>query len=261
MKIFINTDTYKKRAVKTEEELTQYCRKLDIEIAEDIEESDIVFSIGGDGTFLKTARLSSKPIIGINTGTVGFLTEINPDDLKSALDDIINQNYHIENRMMLEGEIHKADGEIINIPQSLNEIAVSKNMLGVVRFDVFVNGKFITSHTADGIIVCTPTGSTAYNFSCGGPVAEPTAEIITVTPIAPHSIINRSMILSENSVIEIKITELRDNTHSFVLYDGIPVEVVSGDSVKIFKSQRKTEIIKMDDSSFIKTISKKISSQ
>ena len=261
MKIFINTDSYKKRAIKTEKELTQYCKEFDIEIVDDIEESDMVFSIGGDGTFLKTARLSSKPIIGINAGTLGFLTEINPEDLKPALKDIVNHNYHIENRMMLEGEIQKANGEIIKIPKSLNEIAVSKNILGVVRFDVIVNDKFITSYTADGIIICTPTGSTAYNVSCGGPVVDPTAEIITVTPLAPHSIINRSIILSENSIIEIKITEVRDNTHSYVLYDGIPVEVKSGDSVKIYKSQRKTEIIKIDDSSFIKTINQKISLQ
>ena len=259
MNIFINADGYKEIALKTEYELIGYSDELDIDVVDDIDKADIIFSIGGDGTFLKTARLSDLPIFGINTGTLGYLTEINPCDLKSALKDILDGNYYIEERMMLEGEVIKSDGEIIKIPESLNEIAISKNISGVVRFDAIVNEKLINSYTADGILVCTPTGSTAYNLSCGGPIVDPTAEIITLTPIAPHTIINRSIILSDDSTVEIKITELRENTSSYVLYDGIAIEVFSGDAIKIKKSDKVTKIIKLEDRSFIDTIRENIS--
>ncbi|MBP3792047.1 MAG: NAD(+)/NADH kinase [Methanobrevibacter sp.] len=260
MKIFINSDDFKQIAKKTKEKLIDLAKSHDIEITDDIKDCDIIFSIGGDGTLLKTSRLADeKPIIGINTGTLGYLTEINPENIENALDDIVNGNYTTEERMMLEGEIIKPSGEAIEIPESLNEIAISKNTFGVVRFDAIVNGKIINSYTADGILVCTPTGSTAYNLSCGGPIVDPTAEIITLTPIAPHTVINRSIILSDESIVDIKITELRDETTSFVLYDGLPVEIFSGDTLRIRKSKKVTKIIKLEDRSFIDTIRENIS--
>ena len=258
MKIYINTDTYKKIAADTKERLCDISSDLDIEIENDIDKADIVFSIGGDGTFLKTARLTTKPVIGVNTGTLGYLTEVNPDNLKSSLENILNGNYHVEDRMMLEGEIIRKNGEVVDIPESLNEIAISKNIKGVVRFDAIIDGKLINSYKADGILICTPTGSTAYNLSCGGPIADPTAEILTLTPIAPHTVINHSIVLSNDSVVEIKITELRQNTTSYVLYDGIPIEVYSEDIIRIKKSDKTTKIIKLKDRSFIDTIRENI---
>lgn len=255
MKIFINIDKHNPNALKTKKDLIIIAEELKIKITEDIESCDIIFSIGGDGTFLKTARLSNqKPIIGINTGTLGYLTEVNPNQLKKALTSLLDNKFHIEDRMMLEGEIIKTSGEVIKIPESLNEIAISKNIFGVVRFDAIINKKLINSYTADGILVCTPTGSTAYNLSCGGPLVDPTAEIITLTPIAPHSIINRSIILSDNSIVEIRISELRENTSSYVLFDGISIQVYSGDVISIKKSDKITKIIKLEDRSFIDTI-------
>jgi NAD+ kinase len=259
MKIFANADSHNERAIKTKDELIKCLDDYSITNVDDITEADIIFSIGGDGTFLKTARMSSgKPIIGINTGTLGYLTEIRPDDLKKALRDIEKGNYNIENRMMLEGEIIKADGETVSIPESLNEISISKNMIGVVRFDVIVNGKLINSYTADGILICTPTGSTAYNLSCGGPIVDPTAKILTLTPIAAHSLLNRSIVFSDKSIIEIKITELRNNTQAFVLSDGSPLEITTKDTVRIRKSDQITKIVKLNWQSFIDTIHEKI---
>ena len=258
MKIYINADTFKQIAMDTKEELINCCHDADIDVVDDIDESDIVFSIGGDGTFLKTAGLTDKPIIGVNTGTMGYLTEINPDNLATAVNNILNENYHVEERMMIEGEIIKSNGETIKIPESLNEIAISKNIKGVVRFDAIINGKLINSYTADGIMLCTPTGSTAYNLSCGGPIVDPTAEILTLTPIAPHTVINHSIVLSNDSIVEIKITELRQGTTSYALYDGNPIEVVSGDIIKIKKSDKTTKIVKFEDRSFIDTIRENI---
>jgi NAD+ kinase len=259
MKIFINADSFKDIALKTKDDLIRYCKELDIEIAKDISEADILFSIGGDGTFLNTAKMTDRPIIGINTGTLGYLTEVKPDDLQKALKSILSDNYTVENRMMVEGKIIKSDGNEINIPESLNEIAISKNVNGVVRFDAIVNGKLITSYIADGILVCTPTGSTAYNLSCGGPIVDPTAEILTITPIAPHTVLNKSIVLSKNSIIKIKITELRDNTSAYVLNDGIPNKLESGDIVEIKKSDKITKIIKLEDRSFIDTVRENLS--
>lgn len=259
MKIFINADSFKEIALKTKDDLIRYCEELDIEIASDISEADILFSIGGDGTFLNTAKMTDRPIIGINTGTLGYLTEVNPDDLQKALKSILSDNYTVENRMMVEGKIIKSDGDEVTIPESLNEIAISKNVNGVVRFDAIVNGKLITSYIADGILVCTPTGSTAYNLSCGGPIVDPTAEILTITPIAPHTVLNKSIVLSKNSIIKIKITELRDNTSAYVLNDGIPNKLESGDIVEIKKSDKITKIIKLEDRSFIDTVRENLS--
>lgn len=260
MKIFINNDPNNEKAIKTKEKLIKISKKFNIEIENDINSADIIFSIGGDGTFLKTARLShQKPVIGINTGTLGYLTESNPNNLENTLKALLKGNYHIEKRMMLEGEIIKTSGQTIKIPESLNEIAISKNIFGVVRFDAIINEKLINSYTADGLLVCTPTGSTAYNLSCGGPLVDPTAEIITLTPIAPHTVINRSIILSDESIVEIKLTELRENTTSYVLYDGIAIEIFSGDIIRIKKSDKITKIIKLEDNSFIDTIRETIS--
>ena len=259
MKVFINTDTFKEMALEVRADLIKTCNELKIEITDNIDDADIICSIGGDGTFLESAKISDeKKILGINCGTLGFLTEINPEDMKKALEEILNGNYYIDQRMMLEGEIIKTNGETVKIPPALNEISLSKNTFGVVRFDAIVDEKLINSYTADGIIVSTPTGSTAYNLSCGGPIVDPTAEIITLTPIAPHTILNRSIVFSDTSVIEIKITELRNETKSFVLYDGKPIEVETGDIVKIHKSEHVTKIIKLNWQSFVDKIRENI---
>lgn len=259
MKIFINCDNENPNSLKTKEDLINISQELKIEITNEISECDLIISIGGDGTFLKSARLScEKPLIGIHTGTLGFLTEINAKTIKESLIEILNENYHIEERMMLEGEIIRKDGKTKRIPEALNEIGISKNAFGVVRFDVLVNEKLINSYTADGILVCTPTGSTAYNLSCGGPIVDPTARILILTPIAPHTVINRSIVLSDDSAVEIKITELRQNTTSFVLYDGHPIQVFNGDTVKIRKSDKITKIVKLENRSFIDTIRENI---
>lgn len=259
MKLIIYHDAYRKEASITKEKLIEISEDLKIKITDDIDDADMVISIGGDGTFLESARRSlGKPILGINTGTLGFLTEVSPENIEKALKKITDGNYLIEERMMLEGEIIKETGEAIIIPESLNEIALSKNVMGIVRFDAVVNGKLINSYTADGILICTPTGSTAYNLSCGGPIVDPTAQIMTLTPIAPHTILNRSVILSDDSIVEIKITELKENVNSYVLYDGKSIEAFGGDTVRIRKSDKIAKIIKLEERSFIDNIRENI---
>lgn len=259
MQIFINHDKNKKIAVKTRDELSSACNKYGINITDNPESADMICSIGGDGTFLESSRLSkSTPIIGINCGTLGYLTDINPEDISKVLRDIIDEKYIVEERMMLEGEIIRKNGQKTSIPPALNDIAISKNTFGVVRFDTIIDDKLINSYTADGIILCTPTGSTAYNLSCGGPISDPTAHIITLTPIAPHTLLNRSIILKDNSTIEIRIKELHNQTTCYVLYDGKPIEVSAGDTIQINKSKQITKIIKLNWQNFIENIRNKI---
>ncbi len=258
MKIYINADKFKESATQTKAELLEICKKENVEITSNPDESDFICSIGGDGTFLKSSHISNNiPVLGINCGTVGYLTDISPKDLKDTIKDLKNNNYYIEERMMIEGEIITKDSTI-PINTSLNEIALSKNVFGVVKFDTIVDGKLINTYTADGILICTPTGSTAYNLSCGGPIVDPTAEIITLTPIAPHTVINRSIVLSDKSVVEVKITELRENTTAYVLFDGKSIELNSEDIIRIRKSDKITRIVKLNYQSFIDTIREKI---
>lgn len=258
MQIFIQTDKNKKLAIKTEKEVKRACQQLQLKVTEKPEDADIICSIGGDGTFLHSSRLAEgKPIIGINCGTLGYLTDVNPEEIHKALKDIKEDKYYIEERMMIEGEIIRENKEKIKIPPSLNEIYLTKNTFGVVRFDTIIDEKLINSYTADGIIISTPTGSTAYNLSCGGPIVDPTAHIITLTPIAPHTILKRSIVLSDNSIIEIKLTEIRNN-NAYVLYDGKPLQVTVGDTIRIHKSDYNTKIIKLNWQSFIETIRKTI---
>lgn len=259
MQIYINIDKSKEIAIKTKNELIDSCAKLSIDITDYPQEADIIFSIGGDGTFLASAHLSEGcSIIGINCGTLGYLTEVNPEDIHQVLTDILENKYYIEERMMLEGEIIKENGDKISIPPALNDISISKKSLGIIRFDTVIDGKLINSYTADGIILCTPTGSTAYNLSCGGPIVDPTAHIITLTPIAPHTILKRSIVLSDKSSIEIIITEIRNNSSSYVLYDGKPIEVTTGDVIRIHKSEKVSRIIKLNWQSFVETVRKTI---
>ncbi|MDO5825911.1 MAG: NAD(+)/NADH kinase [Methanosphaera sp.] len=259
MKIFVNVDKYNKKAIETREKLISICQKHDIEICDNPNDARLICSIGGDGTFLKSSKLSpGKAMIGINCGTLGYLTDINPEDIDKAIRDLMNRKYFIEEHMMLDACIIKEDGQKIEIEPALNEIAISKNGFGVVRFDTIVDERLINSYTADGILICTPTGSTAYNLSCGGPIVDPTAEILTLTPIAAHSLLNRSIIFSDKSIIEIKITELRNNTRAYVLSDGIPLEIKTHDTVRIRKSKDVTRIVKLNWQSFIDNIHNKI---
>ena len=259
MKLFINIDESNRLAHKTREELIRKSESIGIEIVDDVNQADILCSIGGDGTFLKTSHLSqAKPIIGINCGTIGYLTDVKPTEIDMVLNDLLDETYYIEERMMLEGEIIKNDGSILEIPSALNDITISKNTFGIIRFDCFIDSKLINSYTSDGIIISTPTGSTAYNLSCGGPIVDPTASLIILTPIASHSILNRSIVLSSDSTIEIKITQIRNNSVSYVLYDGQALEVTVGDTIRIKKSQRNTKIIKLTWQSFIENIHQKI---
>ena len=186
---------------------------------------DCMIVLGGDGTVLQAARETKKilvPIIGVNLGTVGYMTEIELSGLEEALERLIRDDYKKERRMMLNGKVCCADGTVSE-GWALNDIVISRSgTLQIIEFNIYVNGQLLNHYKADGMIVTTPTGSTGYNLSAGGPLVEPKAKLITLTPICPHSLNQRSIILSPEDEIVIEIPGGREGKSQTVEanYDG-----------------------------------------
>lgn len=221
---------------------------------------DCAIVIGGDGSLIEVARALPEhdiPILGVNMGTLGYLTEVEVSHIEEAIEKIVAEDYTTENRMMLEGIFENGDSDI-----SLNDIIVSrKGALRVIHFDLFVNGELLNSYEADGVIISTPTGSTAYNLSAGGPIVEPTASMIVITPICSHALNTSSVVLSADDVIEIKIGEGRNGTTEEVIvaFDGADtVTLFTGDTVTIRKALAETKILKLSKVSFLEILRRKM---
>ena len=229
------------------------------------EDTQCILVLGGDGTLIKAAReLVSRniPLIGVNFGHLGYLVEIEISDIEHTLDLLMNDKYQLERRMMITADVSR-NGNVIHKGVALNDISVSRNgKLKVLNFKVYVNGQFINKYSADGIIVSTPTGSTAYNLSAGGPIVEPCADIIVLTPVCPHTLNSRSIVLSAESVIDIEILSDRTENEEFknVNYDGSDIcELMTNDVITIRKSDMYTNIAKISKLSFFETLQKKMS--
>lgn len=236
------------------------------DIPEDIpRDVDCMIVLGGDGTVLQAARETKKlhiPIIGVNLGTLGYMTEIEPANLEEALDRLIEGDYEQESRMMLNGKAHLADGSTQE-GWALNDIVISRSgSLQIIKFNIYVNGQFLNAYKADGMIVTTPTGSTGYNLSAGGPLVEPKAKLIVLTPICPHSLNQRSIILSPEDVVEIEIPAGREGRVQTVeaSFDGTYViPLCTGDRIRIVQSEKITEFIQLNQVSFLEVLHKKMS--
>lgn len=222
---------------------------------------DCAIVIGGDGTLLIAARLLVDldiPILGINLGTLGFLVEVPTSEIEQAVQRLKDGDYYLEERMLIRGELIKP-GVPDRTTFALNDIVLSKDSaLSIIRYNLFVNERSLYTYNADGIIVSTPTGSTGYSLSAGGPIVEPTAELILVTPICAHSLGARSIILAPEDKLEIEILEVRKNvrSHGAVVSDGITIgELYCGDRLIITRSPKKTKLIKLDRISFLETMS------
>ncbi len=226
--------------------------------------TDMLIALGGDGTVLQAARDVKKlniHIAGVNLGRVGYLTEIEKDNYKEALDRLIAGDYFVDSRMMLLGSMQYAGGGGFE-SWALNDIVLARRgSIRLINFDIYINGLFLNQYRADGIIVTTPTGSTGYNLSAGGPIVEPGAKILTLTPICPHTLNHRSIILSADDVIEIKIPKAREgvNQEVEVNFDGAGRKILNtGDSIRISRSEKITEFARLEKTSFLETLHKKL---
>ena len=247
------------------EEISLRRQTMESEIPPEVE---CVIVLGGDGTLLRAARNlvnRNLPFLGINLGHLGYLTEGDRNGLSGILERVIAEEYFLEERMMLRGRVKKRDGTVVSDDVALNDITINRNRsLRVIQFKLYVNGAFLYLYTADGIIISTPTGSTAYNLSCGGPVVEPTAKLFVVTPIAPHSLNNRSLILSSTDTIELELLgsekDLDSQVEYVTYYDGdTVVQMEPGDRLEIIQAPQVTNILKLSTMSFLETLRIKMS--
>ena len=224
------------------------------------EQMDCAVVIGGDGSLIEVARLLKDrdvPVLGINMGTLGYLTEVELSHIEEAMEQIVRGDYLEESRMMLTGIFEDGRQDV-----ALNDIVVSrKGELRVIHFKLYVNGELLNSYEADGVIISTPTGSTAYNLSAGGPIVEPTAAMIVITPICSHALNTRSVVLSAEDEIVIEIGRGRHGMTEevFVTFDGADkVNLVTGEKVTIQKSEATTKILKLSQVSFLETLRRKM---
>lgn len=228
------------------------------------EKTECILVLGGDGTLLRAARNMIDrdiPLIGINLGTLGYLAEVEIGAIEDALDKLLADDFTREERMMLEGRVNSKDKSEDNY--ALNDIVISRcGSLQILTFHIYVNGQFLNSFSADGMLVATPTGSTGYNMSAGGPVVEPAANLLLLTPICPHTLNTRSIVLSPEDEIRIEIPQGKDGRLQAVeaSFDGShKIRLVTGDSIVICKAAKTTGILKLNTESFLSVLHKKMS--
>ena len=228
------------------------------------EETQCILVIGGDGTILAAARMlvgSNIPLLGINLGTLGFLADVNLADLSKTLDLLLQDQYQVENRIMLTAEVYK-QGKKAATYIALNDFNINRfGASRVIGLKVGINGSVIDRYRADGVIVCTPTGSTGYNLSAGGPIINPTCKNFVITPICPHSLTARSIVLAKEDIVTVEVEQIRSNIkeEAIISFDGREgLSLFPGDQVKIYKSQEVTPFIKATEVSFVQILKEKL---
>jgi NAD+ kinase len=219
---------------------------------------DFAISVGGDGTFLTTASMVGHlniPILGINCGHLGYLAEVQTGDVDYVLDQLINNQYTIEKRCMLEVSSSKG-GKIVS-PFALNEVAVLKSGLSsMITVEVTLNGEFLHSYKADGLLIATPTGSTAYNLSVGGPLLDPHVNAIVLSPVATHSLNIRPLVVQDDSKIDLKISSRNGNY--MVSVDGRSQVVNQDIQLHIERSSRTIKLVRVSGQTFMRSLKDKL---
>lgn len=235
---------------------------LDLHVAGVFEDSDFdadfVISMGGDGTFLKAASHVGRkctPIIGVNMGRLGFLADILPGEIEAAFDEIFRGDYKIEAHAVLE--VEALGGRIAGLPYALNDIAVLKrDDASMISVRTSIDGEFLVTYQADGLVISTPTGSTAYNLSNGGPIIVPTATDICLTPVAPHSLNIRPIVINDSCEIELAV---ESRSHNFlVAIDGRSEKLEEGTRLIIRKAPYQVNIVKRQHQRYFSTLREKL---
>ncbi len=221
-------------------------------------DADMVISVGGDGTFLKSAMRVGRrgiPILGINTGRLGFLADISPDEIGETFDEIFSGSYQVEDRSVLQ--LDAGQEGLKGYPFALNEIAILKrDSSSMISIHTHINGALLTTYQADGIIVATPTGSTAYSLSVGGPIMVPHAGTIALTPVAPHSLNMRPIVIRDDWEVTL---DVESRNHNFlVALDGRSETCQQGTRLTIRKADYTTKVVKRRNHVFFKTLRDKM---
>ena len=228
--------------------------------AEELKTADMLICFGGDGTILhaaKDANVHHVPVLGVNLGSVGFMAELEQSEL-SMLSRLAAGKYTVEARMMLDVAVRR-EGKVIYSDLALNDAAVTKGAVArVVDLEVYGDRVLISSFSADGVVVSTPTGSTAYAMSAGGPIVEPTAENIIVTPICPHALSARSFVLSRGRTVSVKLGKMARKTAYLSVDGGKALRLNSSDTVELRESQSKTRLVRVTGRSFYEILNHKL---
>ena len=224
-----------------------------------VKKTDLILVVGGDGTMLGAARAlqgAKTPILGINTGNLGFLTTAPMADLEAVLSCIWEEDFRIVTRPFIEATIKNRP--LKKAITALNDFVISRGELSrMIQLNVSVDGDFLTKYQADGLIVCSPTGSTAYSLSAGGPIVSPNTAAISLTPICPHALSNRSVIVPLESVIEVEVGRHRHET--ILTADGqVPTMLKPRDTVQFRRSKKHFRLLSLRNNSFFKTLRQKM---
>lgn len=217
-----------------------------VNLAEISSQADMVVVLGGDGTLISTARMIGEcdiPILGVNLGSLGFLTEIALDELYPALEKCLCDDFHVSERIMLQAVLER-DGREIASHLVLNDVVINKGALArIVDLKTTVNSLDLTTFKADGLIICTPTGSTGYSLSAGGPIINPTMNCIVITPICPHTLTNRPIVIDDGSVVAITVNSLDDKDIYLTLDGQVGLELRSGDRIHVSRASHTAKLV------------------
>lgn len=221
---------------------------------------DFFFSVGGDGTFLRSItfiRDLEIPVIGINTGRLGFLANIQKESIRTAFEQIVQGQFIVQKRSLLQVSTEGGITDFGNLNFALNEITITrKNTASMIKVDTILDKEFLTSYWSDGLIISTPTGSTGYSLSCGGPIISPTSKNIVLTPIAPHSLAVRPLVIPDQTEIDLEIDSRADEV--LLTLDSRMYTLNNKSKVFIKKCNFYIKTLQLDDQTFIKTLREKL---
>lgn len=225
-----------------------------------LKRSSALIALGGDGTILHLVRQmkrSSLPILGVNLGGLGFLTEVRVKELEGSLKKLLAKKYSVEKRMMLEAKVFRKKKAVASYT-ALNDVVITNGALArVIHLDVKIDKDYVTSYLADGLIVSSPTGSTAYSLSSGGPIVHPSTKSILVTPVSPHTLTNRPILIPDKGVLEIKV--INPKKGAYLTVDGqVGLVLKSNDLVKVKKSSSSARLILLDKTSYFGILREKL---
>jgi len=221
---------------------------------------DMIIVLGGDGTLISVARavgVLNTPILGVNLGSLGFLTEITRQELFKVLSEVLEGRYTVSDRLMLEAVVSR-NGEVANRYQLLNDVVINKGALArIIDMELYVNESYLTTFKADGLIISSPTGSTAYNMAAGGPIIYPGTDCFVITPICPHMLTNRPMIVPADSVIRIEV-KFTDEDVVLTADGQVGMPLKGGDIVEVHRSVSRTRLILSPDKEYFEVLRTKL---
>ncbi len=239
---------------------TEICNIQTAETEDFKEDVDLIIVLGGDGTMISTARLTGKRetlVLGINYGSLGYLTEFRIEEMFSAIEEILKGNYEIDRRVMLEVE-HRRDEELLGGGRVLNDVVINKAVLArIIEIEVELDGLYVNSFRADGLIIATPTGSTAYSLSAGGPIVFPSMNAMVLTPICPFTLTNRPIVVPDTAEISLKLQNESDGV--VLTLDGqIGYQMQTGDTVSIRKSATSFNLVQPPNRNYFDVLRNKL---